>query len=223
MIKLTKRQKEILSFVDDWMEKGDIPSFDDIAKHFGFTNNAARDHINALSEKGCLSLDLFRKRGIKEPAKDSKVMRNATVDRLAHKPTIAKTPRDLVEIPFYSTIENCHPYLVDKNISEVLAVSYDKVKFIVEECFAFECFTDSVSGIGIRERDTVIGLSVNVANSNDIVLVNVKGQNIFRQIFYCGTHVILFSDTAGVDPVQYPVGEVNIICKCIGVYRWMKI
>jgi repressor LexA len=51
---LTKRQKEILAFLSDYLkERGYSPSLDEIAKHFGIASlNAIYKHLRVLEERG---------------------------------------------------------------------------------------------------------------------------------------------------------------------------
>jgi repressor LexA len=53
MSALTPRQAEILKFIQQTVrQEGYPPSQRDIAEHFGFAQNAARDHLLALVKKG---------------------------------------------------------------------------------------------------------------------------------------------------------------------------
>lgn len=53
MANLTPRQTEILRFIEQRLrDEGYPPSQRDIAVHFGFAQNAARDHLQALVRKG---------------------------------------------------------------------------------------------------------------------------------------------------------------------------
>ena len=74
------------------------------------------------------------------------------------------------------------------------------IDFIKNECFAFPFNSESMSGSGILEGDTIIGRIVDIARDNDIVLVNAAGKNTLRRIFYNGNQIVLFSDNPGIDP-----------------------
>lgn len=57
MAKLTPRQLEILSYLQDCVrDRGFPPSQGEVAEHFGFNRNAARDHLLALARKGEIEL-----------------------------------------------------------------------------------------------------------------------------------------------------------------------
>jgi len=64
---LTKRQKEILDYVNDFIEEhGYAPSYREIGKHFGLSSTATIcEHIQALGEKGYLKTDPNEARSIK--------------------------------------------------------------------------------------------------------------------------------------------------------------
>lgn len=66
MSQLTSRQREILAFIQDAVrEEGYPPAQRDIAQHFGFGQNAARDHLLALARKGEIELVPNDARGIR--------------------------------------------------------------------------------------------------------------------------------------------------------------
>lgn len=69
MIKLTKRQKEILTLIHSHIQAtGSPPTRAEIAKTMGFRSpNAAEDHLRALERKGVIELVPGTSRGIRLP------------------------------------------------------------------------------------------------------------------------------------------------------------
>ena len=69
MIKLTKRQQEVLDLIKDYIdETGYPPTRAEIAKNLGFRSaNAAEEHIKALARKGAIEVVAGASRGIKLP------------------------------------------------------------------------------------------------------------------------------------------------------------
>ncbi len=66
MATLTPRQTEILQFIEQRLRaEGYPPSQRDIAEHFGFAQNAARDHLQALARKGEIEISPNDARGIR--------------------------------------------------------------------------------------------------------------------------------------------------------------
>ncbi|UYM16030.1 transcriptional repressor LexA [Endozoicomonas euniceicola] len=69
MIKLTKRQSEILELIKSHIEStGFPPTRAEIAKTFGFRSpNAAEEHLRALARKGAIEMTPGASRGIRIP------------------------------------------------------------------------------------------------------------------------------------------------------------
>lgn len=64
---LTPRQREILDFIRDWIERyGYAPSVRDIGQHFGFRSpNGVRGHLQALESKGFIARVPRRSRALR--------------------------------------------------------------------------------------------------------------------------------------------------------------
>ena len=65
-MKLTKRQKEVLDFLAEFIRReGYSPSMEEVANHFGFASlNAVYKHLEALEARGYLKRDANRARSI---------------------------------------------------------------------------------------------------------------------------------------------------------------
>lgn len=62
----TPRQLQVLDFVRTYIrDHGWPPGLRDIASHFGFNKNGARDHLRCLAKKGLIQVDFAKSRGIK--------------------------------------------------------------------------------------------------------------------------------------------------------------
>lgn len=72
MIKLTKRQSEILALIKSHIdETGFPPTRAEIARELGFRSaNAAEDHLKALARKGAIEIIPGTSRGIRIPASE---------------------------------------------------------------------------------------------------------------------------------------------------------
>lgn len=77
-MKLTKRQKEILDFLSEFIEhNGYSPSMEEIAEHFHFASlNAVFKHLEALESRGHLHRDSNRARSIQLSPSSSTGVRN---------------------------------------------------------------------------------------------------------------------------------------------------
>src|ERR1041384_3759128 len=67
MLELTKRQQEVLSFVELTRARdGHSPTLREIASHFGFASpKAAADHVTALQRKGILAVAARKARSLR--------------------------------------------------------------------------------------------------------------------------------------------------------------
>ena len=73
-MKLTKRQKQILDFLSEFIEyNGYSPSMEEIAEHFHFASlNAVFKHLEALERRGHLHRDSNHARSIQlSPSKEA--------------------------------------------------------------------------------------------------------------------------------------------------------
>ena len=221
-LKLTARQTEVFEFIKMKMaeKNGEAPAFKEIAEHFNFSTKAARNHVDALVKKNCLSHAIFTKRSIMIPDNQPKVIKNELIERVAHKPIIADSQRDILEIPIYRKIFETEPYLREDSVQGVLPVRYSDAQYVRDDCFAFPFDYKSMSAAGVLQSDIVIARKVEGLNNNETVLVNVRNMNTMRRVFFNGNQVILFAENKDYEPLWYDLKEIEVICKCIGVYRF---
>ena len=220
--KLTARQQEVLDYIVSRMEEDKkMPNFEEIGRHFEFSSTAARDHVDILVAKKYLSESTVykRKAPAHKPIDDVSVFTSALLHKRSHTPEFADANWDVFLIPVYRRISDKDPHLIDKYIQGFIPLKMSEIDFIKDECFAFPYNSESMSGSGILEGDYVIARLVEVGRDNDIVLVNVRGKNTLRRIFYNGNQIVLFSDNPGIDPQVYSITDIKIICQYIGIHR----
>ena len=74
MVSLTKRQKEVLDFVKDYVRANAIaPSLQEIGAAMGFGANAAWRHVNALEEVKLVTWRKSKNGGKRQSARNIKV------------------------------------------------------------------------------------------------------------------------------------------------------
>lgn len=217
---LTTKQRQVLSFVEEKLADGCEITFNDIANHFNFSANAARNHIKALEGKGHVTYEAFKQRSIRLPPEPSTVTSSQYLKRVAHTKRMIDVKREIFEIPIYSKVLEKEPYLKDEQIEGVIPVRFSDVEYVKDECFAFPFDYASMMGsVGILKGDYVIARIVEGARDNDTVIVNFRGKNTMRRIYFNGNQVILFTDSQEYEPLWCNLSEIKVICKCIGVYR----
>lgn len=67
---VTSRQLEVLKYIKDFIKKNQYPpTREEIAEHFGFTKNAATDHVKALQRHKFIKVVPVVSRGIQPTSK----------------------------------------------------------------------------------------------------------------------------------------------------------
>ena len=70
---LTKRQKEIVSFIKDYRRKNGIsPAQAEIARRFNITNAAVHSHLKRIEKKGILTFKAFKHNSIELKPSESR-------------------------------------------------------------------------------------------------------------------------------------------------------
>jgi repressor LexA len=104
-MKLTKRQKEILDFVSEFIDhNGYSPSMEEIAAHFHFASlNAVYKHLEALESRGHLHRDANRARSIQLSQSPSAAVRDLPLFGYiaAGQPIEAVSAPEVLQIPEY--------------------------------------------------------------------------------------------------------------------------
>lgn len=96
MNSLTKRQKEILDFISEYIdEKGFSPSLEEIKDRFGLSAlSTVHEHITELVEKGFLRRDERKERGLYLPAKRQQYIEVPLIGAIA-----CGQPIEAIEVP----------------------------------------------------------------------------------------------------------------------------
>lgn len=149
MKELTGRQKEILSFISEYiLEHGKSPTLREIGDSFGFSHSAARDAVLALVRKG------FLEKG------DNEI-------RSLSFPLDERLERENLPIPFFEA----EPSL--KDLSENTAAKKIFVPRRIAEgnAFAFQVTSESMRNAGILPGDIAILIRSGRQVSNDEIIL----------------------------------------------------
>jgi len=162
-MKLTKRQKEILDFLTEFIDReGYSPSMEEIAAHFGIASlNAVFKHLEALEARGYLTRDANRARSI-ELARDK--------------------GSDVRSLPLFGTIAAGRP-IEAVVTSETLQMPKD---FLPKQgdCYALRVRGDSMIGEHIEDGDYVIVESRETAANGETVVALIDGESVTLKKFY---------------------------------------
>ncbi len=152
---LSKRQSEILSFIEKYIEEnGKGPTLEEIASAFSFSSAAAHYAVNALVKKGSLEKDEGKNRAI----------------TLCEE---AREARENVKIPLFPE-EPCPESIGKKETDRSCYISKMMAK---DGAYAFIVHSESMKEAGIMPGDiAILSQSTDKVRNGDIVLAD-SGEN----------------------------------------------
>jgi len=161
MKELTKRQKEVLSFIAGYIRKHSYPpTIRDVADHFDISVKGAYDHVTALK----------RKKYLKQNDNRSRTM------ELVQSPKVDEDLGITAKIPIVGTVAAGVPILSEENIEGTIALHQSDLKRN-QTYFAVKVRGDSMSGAGIMDGDLAIIEKRNVVKNGDIAVAVVGDDN----------------------------------------------
>jgi repressor LexA len=196
---LTKRQKQILDYLDSFIEvNGYSPSFEEIADNFGYSSLATvHEHLTNLERKGYLRKDYNKSRSLElVPAEG----------------TLA------VELPLLGLVAAGLPIeAVEQN--ESLAVPYDMLRG--GSNFVLQVRGDSMIEEQIRDGDYIVVHSRQTAENGEMVVALVHDDSATVKKFYreSGGRVRLQPANVTMQPMYFQEDEVRIQGIVIAVIR----
>lgn len=197
-MKLTKRQKEILDFVSEFIDQnGYSPSMEEIAEHFHFASlNAVFKHLEALESRGHLHRDANRARSIQLSQSHAGVRSLPLFGYVA-----AGRPIEAVSIP--ETLPIPEDFLPGRGKFYVLRVQGESM---IEE--------------HIQDGDYIVVESRESAEPGEMVVALIDGENVTLKKFYQeGSQVRLQPANQNLAPVILDGARVKIQGVVISVMR----
>jgi repressor LexA len=198
---LTKRQKEILDFLQDFVtENGYPPSYEEIARNFGYTSLATvHEHLENLRQKGYIRKSYNASRSIE-------VMPSGT--------TVSA-----IELPLLGAVAAGQPIeaIADQ---ETLAVPEDMVGRGGRH-YVLRVRGDSMIDEQIRDGDYVIVNSRNTAQNGEMVVELVHGDSATVKKYYRERdgRVRLQPANVTMAPMMFGSDEVMVQGVVVGVIR----
>jgi len=190
---LTKRQSEILNFIQGRLFAGGYPpTFREIASHFNIRSvRTISDHITALERKGYVKRDKGKKRSLR-------IIRGA-------------------ETPIIGEISAGSP-MAPVNIDDY--VRFDR--FVTTDHLFLRVKGNSMVGDGIRNRDIVVVKPQKVVRNGDIVACLVEGEVLVKHFWKRHGEVVLLPANDDIEPLVIREGEgrrVEVIGKVVALFR----
>ncbi|MFC5463672.1 transcriptional repressor LexA [Lederbergia graminis] len=203
MIKLSKRQQDILDFIKQEVKsKGYPPSVREIGEAVGLASSSTvHGHLARLESKGLIRRDPTKPRAIEVlQLEEDNIPKQNTVNV----PLVGKVTAGLP----ISAIENIEEYFP---LPEQLVPTDEQV-------FMLEIVGESMIEAGILDGDYVIVRQQHTANNGEIVVAMTdEDEATVKRFFKEKDYFRLQPENANMEPII--LREVSILGKVIGLYR----
>jgi repressor LexA len=198
---LTKRQKEILDFLEEFLaEHGYPPSFEEIARNFGYTSLATvHEHLENLRHKGYIRKSYNASRSIE-------LVPSSRASGALDLPLLGQVAAG---VPIEAVADQ-----------ETVAVPEDMVTRGGEH-YVLRVRGDSMIDEQIRDGDFVIVNSRNAAQNGEVVVALVEGDSATVKKFYRegDGRVRLQPANPSMPPMYFPAVDVAVQGIVVGVIR----
>jgi len=199
MKELTHRQKEVLTFIADFLRKNAFPpTIREVADHFEMSVKGAHDHIIALRKKGFLKQTDKRPRTM--GLTDSKYADSS----------------DVVRIPIIGSVAAGAPLLAEENFDGNIIMHKSLVRK-GKKYFALKVKGDSMSGAGIFEGDLAIIEKQNTVKNGEIAVAVLDDAITLKKFYKESSRIRLQSENPAYKPIYSQ--DVKIVGRLTGIIR----
>ncbi|KGE71872.1 transcriptional repressor LexA [Spirochaeta lutea] len=162
MKNLTNRQKEILRFIESFIDQNKYPpTIREVSDFFDISVRGAYDHLQALKKKGVIHTDSNRSRSIE---------------------IVSEEKEEIVRsVPILGTVAAGLPILSQENFEGALPVPAGLLKH--GDYFALRVRGDSMVNAGIMEGDLAIVRQVQTADNGQIVVAMVDDAVTLKRFY----------------------------------------
>jgi repressor LexA len=204
MVKISKRQQDILEFIKDEVKsKGYPPSVREIGEAVGLASSSTvHGHLARLESKGLIRRDPTKPRAIEILDADE----------------AAQIPRNkVVNVPVVGKVTAGMPITAIENVEEYFPLP-ESLAPADEQVFMLEIMGESMIEAGILDGDYVIVKQQQTANNGEIVVAMTEDDEATcKRFFKEKDYIRLQPENSSMDPII--LRNVSILGKVIGVYR----
>ena len=204
---LTKRQKEVLTFISDHIDSaGFPPTRNEVSKHFGFRSpNAAESHLRALEHKGVIRIEAGRSRGITLTALSS--------------PNLPATSSLRTPLPLVGRVAAGSPILAQENIENEYRV--DPALFSARPHYLLRVEGSSMRDAGILDGDLLAVHRTPEAQNGQIVVARLDDEVTVKRFKRKGHLVSLLPENSGFQPILVDLRQQELVIegRAVGVIR----
>ena len=199
MLPLTKRQREILDFLNEFIQQhGYAPSLEEIGRRFSLSSLATvHKHLTNLQEKGFIRRAWNRSRSVE-------MVPNKTGGRAVELPLLGFVAAGA---PIEAVVGN-----------ETIAVPEDLVG--KRETYVLRVKGDSMIDEQIRDGDFVIVEDRRTADNGEMVIAMVNGSDVtLKKLYREQGRIRLQPANPAVQPIVVPADQVVVQGVVVGVMR----
>jgi repressor LexA len=198
---LTSRQKQILKFILEFIEKNKFPpTRSELSAHFGFRSpNAAEAHLRALENKAMIGIERGAARGI--------TLLPLAIDEL---PSAANMP-----LPLVGRVAAGSPILAQQNIEDEYRV--DPTLFSHKPQYLLRVQGMSMQDAGIFDGDLLAVHRTPEARNGQIVVARVDDEVTVKRFRRRGSRVQLLPENAAFEPIEIDLRHQELVIEGLGV------
>lgn len=205
MLKLSKRQQEIMDFIKNEVRaKGYPPSVREIGEAVGLASSSTvHGHLARLEQKGLIRRDPTKPRAIEVLDLDA----DTESGRFEYSTVMA---------PIIGKVTAGQPITAIENVEDYFPLP---TSFVGDSSvFLLNVSGDSMIDAGIYDGDLVIVRQQSTAHNGEIVVAMTEDDEATVKRFYKeADHIRLQPENPTLEPMRYK--NVTILGKCIGVFR----
>lgn len=197
---LTKRQREILTYVMTSMQqRGYPPSVREIGAALGLTSSSTvHSHLTALEKKGFIHRDPSKPRAI-EILKDGASL----------------PPKRVTNVPVVGRIAAGQPLLAEENIEDVFPLPRDFVR--EDGAFILRVRGESMIEAGIYDGDYIVVRPQPAANNGEIVAALLGDEATVKRFYRERDHIRLQPENRTMAPIL--TRDATILGKVVALIR----
>jgi repressor LexA len=203
MKELTKRQKEVLSFIAAYIKSHSYPpTIREVADNFSISVKGAYDHVTALKRKNCLKQDDNRSR---------------TMELV--RPKADEDLGTVFKVPIVGTVAAGIPILSEENWEGTITLHQSMLKKN-RVYFAVKVRGDSMSGAGIMDGDMAIIEKMTVVKNGEIAVAVIDDAVTLKRFYKENARIRLQAE----NPVYKPIycQDVRILGRLAQIIRHYK-
>ena len=199
--KLTQRQREILNFISEFIEKHKFPpTRSELSSHFGFRSpNAAESHLRALEKKAIIGIERGVSRGI-----------TLLPMAMMELPGSGNTP-----LPLVGRVAAGSPVLAQENIEDEYRV--DPGLFSHKPHYLLRVEGMSMRDAGILDGDLLAVHRTPEARNGQIVVARLEDEVTVKRFRQQGSRVQLLPENPDFEPIRIDLRQQELAIEGLGV------